>query len=142
MLAHLCHDVPQLAEAVSGDAVGGPPGQHPFEDGAHLLDLHRLAIRDVPDPRAPVAFELDEAFLVEPDQRRADRGAASPDPLRDRRFDEPLVGMQLAADDRLAELVIGVGTGGTALHRLLSKRLSSIMSTIRHGCFSLKGEEQ
>ena len=70
-------------------------------------------------PRAPVAFELDQAFLVQPHQGGADCRTARANPLGYRRFDQPLVGMELAADDRLAQLVIGVGTHRTALHLLL-----------------------
>ena len=79
--AHLDHDLAQGAQALSADAGRGPARQHGFEDRAHLLDLQRLAIRDVSHPRAPVAFEFDQAFLVQPHQGGADCRTARADPL-------------------------------------------------------------
>src|SRR5260370_930281 len=132
-VAHLgCHGV-ERCQVVGADPRGGPSSKHALEGGPDLLSLQRLPAVDEPDAGAPIVLEHHQAFLVQPDQGRSNRGPPSPDELGDRGLHQPLVGMKTAGHDCLAQLVVRVLARGSDSHRLLSTRLSSIMSTIGGG---------
>ena len=86
---------------------GGLPGGEPLQHRPGLEDLDRLALVDEPDPGAAVSLVLDQALLLEPGQRGADRRAPDAERRGQIGLDEPLVGLQAPADDRVAQLVLG-----------------------------------
>ncbi len=88
------------------DPLGGQANGETLEHGAGLEDLDRLTVRDLTHARAAVRLPDDEALLLEPDQRISDGAARHVEARHDVGLDEPGVRRDLAADDRLAELVV------------------------------------
>jgi hypothetical protein len=87
---------------------GGASCQESLQGSANLLDLQRLAVVDQPDACAAVRLQDDQPLLVEPDERSANGSAPRTDQLRDRGLDQPLVRLEPATDDRLAQCVVDV----------------------------------
>ena len=82
-------------------------GGEALEHGARLDDLDRLLRADQPDAGAAVALVLHEAFVLEPGQRGAYRGAAHAELASHLDLDQALAGLEAAGDDRRAQAVFG-----------------------------------
>src|SRR5205807_5335159 len=133
-----------------------------LEGDPDLLDLERLLVGDQPNPGPAIRLASDQAFLVEPDQGGANAGSTGPEQAGKVCLDQPLVGLEPAADDRVSELPVdpdasvqrlnrGKGPSGcppgrsvsnTGFHGSLSNRLCIILSTIRRAHPRPGGEEK
>ena len=85
------------------------PGGEPLERGAGLEDLHRLALGHASHPGSAVALALNEPVMLEADERHPHGRPTEPEPRAQVLFEQPLAGQQLAADNRLAEVLVTVG---------------------------------
>ena len=82
-------------------------GRKPLQHHARLQDLRRLLLVDEPHLRPAVGLVLDEPFLREAHERGAHRGPAHAQHLDQVRLDEALAGLQLPADDRRPQPLVG-----------------------------------
>ena len=82
------------------DVDRGLAGREPLERGARLQDLDGLLLGHQPHARAAVRLALDQPLVLEPDQRRPHGRARQLERAAHVGLDEPLVGHQVAAQDR------------------------------------------
>ena len=123
--AHVAEDRAQVAHVLRGRPFRRPPRRQALERGADLDDLDRLLLGDAPDPRAAMAFVLDEAVVLEADQRHADGGAPDAEPAAQVLLDEALARQQVARHDRVAQ-----GPVSVVVDHASSSRLSTRLSTM------------
>ncbi len=103
--AHRRQDRAKIGHVSVGRPSRGGPGQESLQCVAHLLDLECFPRRDQPDAGTPMRLADDEPFLIQHREGRADGRAPRAVSNGEIRLDQPLVGLELAADDRLPEAV-------------------------------------
>src|SRR5438270_2479939 len=107
-LPHLIDRPTQLTKVGSADSLRRMSHDQLLERDANLLDLERLAVGDEPHSGAAVRLERDQALLVEPDKGSADCAPSRLQERRELRLDEPLIGVEAAAHDLIAQLAVGI----------------------------------
>jgi hypothetical protein len=104
------------AEPGDRDVVGvhrRMPRREALQRRASLKDLHGLALGHTSDRRSAVALALYQPVVLEADEGHPDRRAAEPESRAEILLQQPLTGQQLAADNRLAQILVTVGPGAT-----------------------------
>ena len=118
---------PQPCGARVVDPLGGLADGQTFENRAGLQDLDRLVVRDLPHARPPVRLADDEPFLLEADERRSHGAARHLERRAEVRLDEPGIGREVAADDRVAEGVV-VGRRSTSVCPAYCRNVAKIVN--------------
>ena len=85
-------------------AFGREPGGQALERAADLDRRMDVALVEGADDEAAGGKRLQQAFLLQTDQRRADRRSGDAEPFDQKELRHPLAGLDLAAEDELAQL--------------------------------------
>ena len=115
--SHFDEHLAQLAEIGRRGVFSGVSRHQLLEGDPDLLDLERLLVGDQPNPGPAIRLASDQAFLVEPDQGGANAGSTGPEQAGKVCLDQPFVGLEPAADDRVSELPVDPDAGVQRLNR-------------------------
>ena len=85
-------------------ALGGEPGGQTFERAANLDRRMNVALVEGVNDEAAGGKRAQQAFLLEADQGRPDRRSGDAEALDQKELRHPLPGLELTAEDQLAQL--------------------------------------